>query len=139
MTELGDITVHNLKQLKKLNQIVFPVSYNDKFYKDVLEVGPLAKLGIFYLLSCFYYDVSLFISNSFLISLLFVCRLEAYFNDIVVGAVCCRIDLSESKRRLYIMTLGCLAPYRKLGIGSVLLKHVLDYCEKDGNFESVYL
>ena len=43
--ELGDITVHNIKQLKKLNQIVFPVSYNDKFYKDVVEVGPLAKLG----------------------------------------------------------------------------------------------
>jgi hypothetical protein len=45
--ELGEVTVHNLKQLKKLNQIVFPVSYNDKFYKDVLDVGPLAKLGIF--------------------------------------------------------------------------------------------
>ena len=44
--ELGEVTVHNLKQLKKLNQIVFPVSYNDKFYKDVLDVGPLAKLGI---------------------------------------------------------------------------------------------
>ena len=43
--ELGDITVHNLRQLKKLNQIVFPVSYNDKFYKDILEVGQLAKLG----------------------------------------------------------------------------------------------
>ena len=44
-TELGDVTQHNLKQLKKLNQVVFPVSYNDKFYKDVLEVGELAKLG----------------------------------------------------------------------------------------------
>lgn len=43
--ELGDITVHNIKQLKKINQVVFPVSYNDKFYKDVLELGPLAKLG----------------------------------------------------------------------------------------------
>ena len=43
--ELGDITQHNIKQLKKLNQIIFPVSYNDKFYKDVLEVGQLAKLG----------------------------------------------------------------------------------------------
>lgn len=43
--ELGEVTVHNIKQLKKLNQIVFPVSYNDKFYKDVLDVGPLAKLG----------------------------------------------------------------------------------------------
>lgn len=44
-TELGSITPHNIKQLKRLNQVVFPVTYNDKFYKDVLEVGELAKLG----------------------------------------------------------------------------------------------
>lgn len=43
--ELGDVTPHNIKQLKKLNTVVFPVSYNDKFYKDVLEAGELAKLG----------------------------------------------------------------------------------------------
>jgi hypothetical protein len=48
VVELGDITSHNLRQLKKLNQIVFPVSYNDKFYKDILDVGQLAKLGKFY-------------------------------------------------------------------------------------------
>jgi len=28
-----------------LNTVVFPVLYNDKFYKDVLEAGELAKLG----------------------------------------------------------------------------------------------
>uniref|UniRef100_A0A8C6PMW5 N-alpha-acetyltransferase 50 n=1 Tax=Nothobranchius furzeri TaxID=105023 RepID=A0A8C6PMW5_NOTFU len=44
-TLLGDVTPHNIKQLKRLNQVIFPVSYNDKFYKDVLEVGELAKLG----------------------------------------------------------------------------------------------
>ena len=49
-TELGDVTVHNIKQLKRLNAVVFPVSYNDKFYKDVLEVGELAKLGNIFLL-----------------------------------------------------------------------------------------
>lgn len=43
--ELGDVTPHNLQQLKRLNQVVFPVSYNDKFYKDILEAGELAKLG----------------------------------------------------------------------------------------------
>ncbi|CAH1797384.1 unnamed protein product [Owenia fusiformis] len=106
-TELGDITVHNIKQLKRLNQVVFPVTYNDKFYKDVLEVGDLAKL--------------------------------AYFNDLVVGAVCCREDKSENQRRLYIMTLGCLSPYRRLGIGSVMVEHVLKICENDGNFDNVYL
>lgn len=44
--ELGDVTPHNLKQLRKLNQVVFPVIYNDKFYRDVLEAGELAKLGM---------------------------------------------------------------------------------------------
>lgn len=106
-TELGDVTPHNIKQLKKLNSVVFPVSYNDKFYKDVLEVGELAKL--------------------------------AYYNDIVVGAVCCRIDQTEDARRLYIMTLGCLAPYRRLGIGTVMLEHVLKWCDKDGSIDNVYL
>jgi len=65
--------------------------------------------------------------------------LLAYYNDIVVGAVCCRIDQTEDARRLYIMTLGCLAPYRRLGIGTVMLEHVLKCCEKDGNIDNVYL
>ena len=43
--ELGEVTPHNIKQLKRLNQVIFPVSYNDKFYNDVLEVGELARLG----------------------------------------------------------------------------------------------
>ena len=41
----------------------------------------------------------------------------AYFNDIVVGGVCCRIETEGDQRRLYIMILGVLAPYRRLGIG----------------------
>lgn len=106
-TELGDVTPHNIKQLKRLNHVVFPVTYNDKFYIDVLEVGELAKL--------------------------------AYFNDIVVGAVCCREDKTDGHKRLYIMTLGCLAPYRRLGIGSVMLEHVLKICEEDGTYDNVYL
>uniref|UniRef100_A0A146LIA0 N-terminal methionine N(alpha)-acetyltransferase NatE n=1 Tax=Lygus hesperus TaxID=30085 RepID=A0A146LIA0_LYGHE len=94
-------------KLKKLNTVVFPVSYNEKFYKDVLEVGELAKL--------------------------------AYYNDIVVGAVCCRVDTSENSRRLYIMTLGCLFPYRRLGVGTTMLEHVLNHVEKDGNYDNIYL
>ena len=43
--ELGDITQHNLKQLKVLNRDVFPVAYNEKFYKDLLGAGELCKLG----------------------------------------------------------------------------------------------
>ena len=106
--DLGDVTPHNIKLLKKVNQVVFPVVYHDKFYKDVLEAGELAKL--------------------------------AFYNDIVVGAVCCRVDTSvPGTRKLYIMTLGCLAPYRRLSIGTRMLKHVMDIVEKDGNFDSVFL
>lgn len=36
--KLGDGTPHNIKQLKRLNQVIFSVSYNGKFYKDVMEV-----------------------------------------------------------------------------------------------------
>ena len=43
--ELGDLTQHNLKQLKVLNRDVFPVAYNEKFYKDLLGAGELCKLG----------------------------------------------------------------------------------------------
>lgn len=105
--ELGDVTAHNIKQLKTLNQVVFPVSYNERFYIDVLEAGDMAKL--------------------------------AYYNDIVVGAVCCRLDTSENQRRLYIMTLGCLSPYRRLGIGSVMVNHILSFAEADGGFDSIFL
>lgn len=106
--DLGDVTHHNLKVVKKVNEVVFPVVYHDKFYNTVLNAGELAKL--------------------------------AYYNDVVVGSVCCRVCTSEEgKRRLYIMTLGCLAPYRRLGIGSTMVRHVMDIVEKDGNFDSVFL
>lgn len=105
--ELGDVTHHNLKQLKKINTVVLPVSYNNKFYLDVLQSGELAKL--------------------------------AYYNDVVVGAVCSRVDTSENMRRLYIMTLGCLYPYRRLGIGTVMVQHILNCVERDGNFDSIFL
>merc|ERR1719378_337086 len=69
--DLGDVTPHNIKLLRKVNTVVFPVSYHDKFYKDVLEAGELAKL--------------------------------AYFNDIVVGAVCCRVDMQGAGRKVWIL------------------------------------
>lgn len=104
--ELGEITKHNIKLMRRLNQSIFPVNYNDKFYKDVLEAGELAKL--------------------------------AFFNDVVVGTVCCRIEQVDNERRLYIMTLGCLFTYRRLGIGTTMLKHVLDFASKKG-IDNIYL
>lgn len=104
--ELGDITKHNIRLMRRLNQSIFPVNYNDKFYKDVLEAGELAKL--------------------------------AFYNDVVVGAVCCRLEQVDNEKRLYIMTLGCLYTYRRLGIGTIMLEHVLDHAQKKG-IDNIYL
>ncbi|CAH8573780.1 unnamed protein product [Dicrocoelium dendriticum] len=115
--ELDQLTPHNIKQFRLINQVVFPVSYTEKFYTDLLK-------------------------NSHM------CRL-AYFNDIVVGAVSYRIDKVSSKseagtedvcvKKCYIMTLGCLAPYRGYGIGTVMLKHVMKFCQEHGDIKSIYL
>jgi hypothetical protein len=40
-----DVREKNLKQLRKLNQVLFPVRYEEKFYTDVLSSGEYAKLG----------------------------------------------------------------------------------------------
>lgn len=40
--------------------------------------------------------------------------------------------------QVYIMTLGVLAPYRGLGIGTKLLNHVIDLSSKQ-NIGSIYL
>ena len=37
------------------------------------------------------------------------------------------------------MTLGCLAPYRRLNIGTKMLEHVLNIVKEDGNYTSIFL
>lgn len=54
-----DVTDKNVKQLKVLNSVIFPINYADQFYKDAINAPPgFVKL--------------------------------ACFNEVAVGAVCCR-------------------------------------------------
>ncbi|SNX82433.1 related to N-alpha-acetyltransferase 50 [Melanopsichium pennsylvanicum] len=96
--DVAQLTPNNLGQLRKLNSVLFPVQYSERFYKDVLDPdsAEICKLGL--------------------------------FNDVAVGTICCRLEpISKDSARIYIMTLGVLAPYRRLGIASALLQHVLDH------------
>lgn len=98
----------NLMQLRKINSSIFPIRYQDKFYKDALNSGEFTKL--------------------------------AFYGDIYVGAVACRLEKRPTGgQRLYIMTLGVLAPYRRRGIGSKLLHHSLSLCLQDPSILEIYL
>ncbi|CAM6084243.1 unnamed protein product [Calypogeia fissa] len=99
----------NVEQLRKLNMAIFPVKYQDKFYTDALSSGDFTKL--------------------------------AYYGDLCVGSLACRLEKKEGSTgvRLYIMTLGVLAPYRRIGIGSKLLRKTLEQCKEDPNIVEVYL
>ncbi|KAL5977006.1 hypothetical protein ACLOJK_021344 [Asimina triloba] len=69
----------------------------------------------------------------------FLSQALAYYSDICVGSIACRLEKKEAGAiRVYIMTLGVLAPYRGLGIGTKLLSHVLDLCLKQ-NISEIYL
>jgi hypothetical protein len=50
--ELGPVTHHNVKQLRVLNAVLFPVSYSEKFYKDATTAGDAARFGAMALGAC---------------------------------------------------------------------------------------
>lgn len=119
----------NIEQLRVLNRAIFPINYNEKVYQDILACGEVTQL--------------------------------AYHNDVLVGAIGCRLEKTPQvgqrdasiKRtlcrqvamkhntnpspfripfqgpKLYIITLGVLAPYRGMGVGARLLEKSLSVVE----------
>jgi len=95
----SSITPNNVGTVRKLNSVLFPIRYGDKFYKDILlpEVEDFCKL--------------------------------VYYNDIPVGTVCCRLENKDGQNILYLMTMGILAPYRSRKLGSKSLELILAAAE----------
>ncbi|KAI0297154.1 acyl-CoA N-acyltransferase [Russula brevipes] len=91
----ASLTQNNLGTVRKLNSVLFPIKYSEKFYSEILlpEVEDFCKL--------------------------------IYYNDIPVGTICCRIETKDGVNHLYLLTMGVLAPYRSLGIGSHSLDVIL--------------
>ncbi len=125
--QLGDVSPANIQQLKALNIATLPVRYSDKFYRDLISNYTTEYLKY------------------------------AIWNGFVVAAVCARLETSDlsDKKKLYIMTVNVLAPYRRRGIGkfvckllqlsynvstaSKLLKYITDKAEKDSSIDEIYL
>jgi len=110
LISFGSVTEKNVEQLRKLNLAVFPVRYNDKFYQDIATINATVYTHL------------------------------GYFSDIMVGAICSRVEPQEgSAFKVYIMTIGVLAPYRRIGIGRRLLQETLKACSEQPDCEEVYL
>ena len=121
MIDFGEINEANIEQLKVLNTSIFPVRYNPKFYNDILYLPE---------------DLNKY----------------AYYNGLMVGAICCRLEpiaapttkteaglneYSLEKDKVYIMTLGVFAAYRKLGIGSSLLNSIMKTISTEKKYENI--
>ncbi|KAJ7772602.1 acyl-CoA N-acyltransferase [Mycena maculata] len=95
-SSFASLTPNNLGTVRKLNSVLFPIKYSEKFYQDILlpEVEDFCKL--------------------------------VYYNDVPVGTVCCRLENKDGQVSLYLMTMGILAPYRSRQLGSTSLQLILD-------------
>mmetsp|Transcript_15458 Transcript_15458/g.13990 ORF Transcript_15458/g.13990 Transcript_15458/m.13990 type:complete len:169 (-) Transcript_15458:2-508(-) len=110
--EIGGITSANVQQLKTINTSTLPVRYTDKFYYQLISNGNSDYMKF------------------------------AIWNGFTVGAICGRLespDENSTNKRLYIMTLNVLPAYRRRGIATNLLKHLLNQAIKDKNIIDVYL
>ncbi|GAA5933588.1 hypothetical protein JCM1841_004494 [Sporobolomyces salmonicolor] len=122
---LGELTPNNIGTVRKLHNCLFPVSYSDRFYSDCLDPQLTPED---YSKLIFYQDLPVGV---------LVCRLEpasAPAPDSLAKAVASPVPSAEqngtSERaqtyKLYVMTLGVLAPYRNQGLASKLLHHLLN-------------
>eukprot|EP01060_Flectonema_neradi_P023385 TRINITY_DN3162_c1_g4_i1.p1 TRINITY_DN3162_c1_g4~~TRINITY_DN3162_c1_g4_i1.p1 ORF type:complete len:198 (+),score=36.17 TRINITY_DN3162_c1_g4_i1:49-594(+) len=84
-----------MEMLKILQRATYPVIYQTTFYQNLYSQGR---------------------QFSWL----------AYYCDTLIGEICCRVEpTADGGKRLYIMTLGVLAPYRRDGVASYLLRHAM--------------
>lgn len=132
--ELGNLTPANIQQLKIINTATLPVRYSEKFYDDLLSVYKSEYIQL------------------------------AFCNGFAVGGICARVEDHPEQisfKKLYIMTINVLAPYRRKGIGehlvycpfswliyvsflicwkaTKLLQHAIGEARKDNSICEVYL
>ncbi len=109
--KLVKVSRDNVNLLRHINRIILPVTLKDKLYNDILESDKdLAML--------------------------------AYSDDTLVGAVSCQFKSKMKELQiiqgpndpgsLYIVSLGCLALYRRQKVGTALMKHVIRLAEDEG-------
>ncbi|KAG4107711.1 acyl-CoA N-acyltransferase [Neocallimastix lanati (nom. inval.)] len=115
---LQQITPYNINNIKNINKMVFPITYNEQFYNDII----------------YKYNKNL--------------SRIALINNKAVGNICCRIEPSSNHPALdsncdeevmYIMTIAVLPQYRRHSIGTVLLNYIVNYCQRNTHIKTILL
>lgn len=120
------IDSENISQFRTQNSLLFPVTYPDAFYRNLL-LHPLTNLAYMAYLQ----DTCV---GSFSV------RLEPLdrWQKLVSGAVVDNFipfaaeKIFEADRMCYIMTLGVLAVYRRLGLGAKMLASIIGKAREAG-------
>ena len=110
-----NLTRETAQDLQRLNQVIFPVRYSDKFYEDCAKSGSTTQLA---------YE-----------------RTGSGSVGACVGGIGCRLEMDPTRggARLYIATLGVYAPHRDGKIGSRMLQHALNEASRDSFIKDAYL
>lgn len=95
-----EVTESNIGELERINQVIFPIKYPRRVYDDIVACGGVSQV--------------VRLSN------------PKSGQTGLVGGISCRLENTLDGPILYIITLGVLAPYRNLGLGSQLLTRCLD-------------
>ncbi|KAJ1942178.1 hypothetical protein EC988_006560 [Linderina pennispora] len=116
---LQHVSTDTLSKVKRLNSVLFPVQYGHSFYKALLMPDQHAMLA--------FVDVST--DKEKCIGTVGVRKQPWGFADSPAGAM--QRPGAPAVLEAYIMTLGVLAPYRRLGVGKVLLDSAIRYARAD--------
>ncbi|KAJ2551915.1 hypothetical protein EV175_003510 [Coemansia sp. RSA 1933] len=104
-----------VNKVRNLNSVLFPVRYSAGFYKSLTQPGQFAQLAKY---------------QGTCVGTI-ACRKQALGQaDPVTSVYDPRIPQPELCE-MYMLTLGVLAPYRRLGIGRMLLSNALDAAKQD--------
>jgi ribosomal protein S18 acetylase RimI-like enzyme len=68
-----------------------------------------------------------------------VADLVFLYDDTAVGEVSFRIEDSDGVKKAYLMTIGVLKAYQRLGIGTLLLNHAISQAQALVPIKEIYL
>ncbi|KAF2839788.1 acyl-CoA N-acyltransferase [Patellaria atrata CBS 101060] len=113
---LEHLTPETLPAFKRLNALLLPIPYPQKFYDEIFSDPITAGITL----------MALWHSKPSTASMSSPSE-PSTSKPTLVAAIRCRILPTESKPTLYISTIGILSPYRSHGLATHLLSRVLSH------------